>query len=222
MLTAFGSFCWCCISGLSVLSTLYFSFLEPGMSPWLTCLEDGLWSLPEAYCKLECNAPPAIPNANLLLPHCLRDHHDVGSTCRYECKPGYYVVDSAESKVRKWVGLPRSLQFSLHPIPCSCSLYKPQTIVLGITLRLSGCPMLLWFVLILFVCVIMTGRMTRCAFWKDVLSHRRPRRASPRCFWNESLPWWSLSFEIKCQELPKCYMCGNIFVRTVGVLWLWL
>ncbi|XP_077013201.1 pappalysin-2 [Tamandua tetradactyla] len=71
-----------------------------GLSPWLTCLEDGLWSLPEAYCKLECDVPPLIPNANLLLPHCLQGNHDVGSVCKYECKPGYYVVEGAESKVR--------------------------------------------------------------------------------------------------------------------------
>uniref|UniRef100_H0WYP7 Pappalysin 2 n=1 Tax=Otolemur garnettii TaxID=30611 RepID=H0WYP7_OTOGA len=72
-----------------------------GLSPWLTCLEDGLWSLPEVYCKLECDAPPVIPNANLLLPHCLRGHHDVGTVCRYECKPGYYVAESSESKFLK-------------------------------------------------------------------------------------------------------------------------
>ncbi|XP_036129312.1 pappalysin-2 isoform X1 [Molossus molossus] len=70
-----------------------------GLSPGLTCLEDGLWSLPEAYCKLECDAPPAIPNASSLLPRCLQGHHDVGSACRYECKPGYY-ADSAGSRVR--------------------------------------------------------------------------------------------------------------------------
>lgn len=78
-----------------------FSLPESGRSPWLTCLEDGLWSLPEAYCKLECGSPPVIPNADSLLPRCLQGHHDVGSTCRYECKPGYYVVGGAESHVRR-------------------------------------------------------------------------------------------------------------------------
>lgn len=101
MLTHYGSTVYHCISGLSVLSILCFSFLESGRSPWLTCLEDGLWSLPEAYCKLECDAPPVIPNANLLLPRCLQGHHDVGSVCSYECRPGYYVLGGAESKVRK-------------------------------------------------------------------------------------------------------------------------
>lgn len=101
MLTRFRSFCCDFVSGLSILSILCFSLLESGLSPWLTCLEDGLWSLPEAYCKLECDAPPDIRNAKLLLPHCLQGNHDVGSVCRYECKPGYYVVESVESKVRK-------------------------------------------------------------------------------------------------------------------------
>ncbi|XP_027790860.2 pappalysin-2 [Marmota flaviventris] len=71
-----------------------------GPIPWLTCLEDGLWSLPEVHCKLECEAPPVIPNANLLLPHCLQGSHDVGSICRYECKPGYYVEGGVERKTR--------------------------------------------------------------------------------------------------------------------------
>lgn len=82
------------------LSLLCLSFLESGLSPWLTCLEDGLWSLPEAYCKLECDAPPAIPNASSLLPRCLQGQHDVGSVCRYECKRGYYALESTERTLR--------------------------------------------------------------------------------------------------------------------------
>lgn len=101
MLSGVGSFRSCHTSGLSILSTLCFSFLESGLNPWLTCLEDGLWSLPEAYCKLECDAPPVIPNADGLLSRCLQGHHDVGSICRYQCKPGYYAAGSTESKVRK-------------------------------------------------------------------------------------------------------------------------
>ncbi|KAM6219051.1 pappalysin-2 [Rhynchocyon petersi] len=93
-----------CSEGTDFLKRCFISCVPPaklqGLSPWLTCLEDGLWSLPEAYCKLECDAPPVINNAGLLQPHCLQGHHDVGSVCRYECKPGYYVAGSAESKVR--------------------------------------------------------------------------------------------------------------------------
>lgn len=77
------------------------SLLVPGMNQWLTCLEDGLWSLPEAYCKLECDAPPAVPNAKLLVPRCLQGNHDVGSVCRYKCKPGYHVAENAAGKPKK-------------------------------------------------------------------------------------------------------------------------
>ncbi|KAM5238615.1 pappalysin-2 [Ctenodactylus gundi] len=93
-----------CPEGTNFLGRCSIACVPPaklqGLSPWLTCLEDGLWSLPEVYCKLECDAPPAIPNASLLLPHCVQGNHDVGTVCRYECKPGYYVVESMESRVR--------------------------------------------------------------------------------------------------------------------------
>ncbi|XP_069890510.1 pappalysin-2 isoform X1 [Dipodomys merriami] len=93
-----------CSEGTEFLKRCSISCIPPaklrGLNPWLTCLEDGLWSLPEVYCKLECDAPPVIPNANLLLPRCLRDNQDVGTICKYECKPGYYVLESAESQVK--------------------------------------------------------------------------------------------------------------------------
>ncbi|XP_068921606.1 pappalysin-2 [Petaurus breviceps papuanus] len=93
-----------CLEGTAFLKRCSFSCISPaklqGMNQWLTCLEDGLWSLPEAYCKLECDIPPVIPNANLLLPRCLQGNHDVGSICRYQCEPGYYVAESTDSKPR--------------------------------------------------------------------------------------------------------------------------
>ncbi|XP_006887773.1 PREDICTED: pappalysin-2 [Elephantulus edwardii] len=93
-----------CSEGTDFLKRCSISCIPPaklqGPNPWLTCLEDGFWSLPEAYCKLECDAPPVITNANLLLPHCLQGHHDVGSVCKYECQPGYYVAENAESKIK--------------------------------------------------------------------------------------------------------------------------
>lgn len=77
------------------------SLLGLGTNQWLTCLEDGLWSLPEAYCKLECDSPPAVANAKLLVPRCLQGNHDVGSVCRYKCKPGYHVAESTADKPKK-------------------------------------------------------------------------------------------------------------------------
>uniref|UniRef100_A0A3Q2YZ81 Pappalysin 2 n=1 Tax=Hippocampus comes TaxID=109280 RepID=A0A3Q2YZ81_HIPCM len=56
----------------------------------LVCLEDGLWSFPEAYCKIECPEVPKVPNAELLTAECLSSSHDVGSTCRFKCNPGFY------------------------------------------------------------------------------------------------------------------------------------
>ncbi|XP_019386125.1 PREDICTED: pappalysin-2 [Crocodylus porosus] len=87
-----------CPEGTTYLKQCSFSCIKPaklqGMSQWLTCLEDGLWSLPEAYCKLECDAPHAAANAKLLVNRCLQGNHDVGSVCRYRCKPGYHVAGS--------------------------------------------------------------------------------------------------------------------------------
>ncbi|KFO60979.1 Pappalysin-2, partial [Corvus brachyrhynchos] len=94
-----------CPTGTTYLQRCSFSCIPPaklqGTNQWLTCLEDGLWSLPEAYCKLECDAPPAVANAKLLVPRCLQGNHDVGSVCRYKCKPGYHVAENAADKPKK-------------------------------------------------------------------------------------------------------------------------
>ncbi|KAG7456967.1 hypothetical protein MATL_G00241530 [Megalops atlanticus] len=72
-----------------------------GETDWLVCLEDGMWSFPEAYCKIECPEPPIVPNAKLLVPQCEGHGHDVGTICRYKCKPGYYITGSLSKKPRK-------------------------------------------------------------------------------------------------------------------------
>ncbi|XP_030063408.1 pappalysin-1 [Microcaecilia unicolor] len=71
-----------------------------GSKNLLTCLEDGLWSFPEALCELMCLAPPPVPNAVLQTARCLGDGHKVGSFCKYKCKPGYHVAGSS-IKARK-------------------------------------------------------------------------------------------------------------------------
>ncbi|CAB1326199.1 unnamed protein product, partial [Coregonus sp. 'balchen'] len=53
----------------------------------LVCLDDGLWSFPEAYCKIECPEPPTVPNAKLLVPQCDGTGHDVG-TGMFTCTNG--------------------------------------------------------------------------------------------------------------------------------------
>uniref|UniRef100_A0A4W5Q691 Pappalysin 2 n=1 Tax=Hucho hucho TaxID=62062 RepID=A0A4W5Q691_9TELE len=72
-----------------------------GDSDRLVCLDDGLWSFPEAYCKIECPEPPTVPNAKLLVPQCEGTGHDVGTVCRYKCNPGCYVTGSLRTKSRK-------------------------------------------------------------------------------------------------------------------------
>uniref|UniRef100_A0A674C6P6 Pappalysin 2 n=1 Tax=Salmo trutta TaxID=8032 RepID=A0A674C6P6_SALTR len=72
-----------------------------GDSDRLVCLDDGLWSFPEAYCKIECSEPPTVPNAKLLVPQCEGTGHDVGTVCRYKCNPGCYVTGSLKTKSRK-------------------------------------------------------------------------------------------------------------------------
>ncbi|XP_038156424.1 pappalysin-2 [Cyprinodon tularosa] len=69
-----------------------------GDSDRLTCLEDGLWSFPEAYCKIECPEAPNIPSSRLLTADCLASGHDVGSFCRYRCSTGFYVRGSLKKK----------------------------------------------------------------------------------------------------------------------------
>lgn len=67
----------------------------------LVCLEDGLWSFPEAYCKIECPGVPTVANARLLTPDCAASGHDVGAMCRYKCSTGYYVAGSLKKKTPK-------------------------------------------------------------------------------------------------------------------------
>uniref|UniRef100_A0A3Q3M245 Pappalysin 2 n=1 Tax=Mastacembelus armatus TaxID=205130 RepID=A0A3Q3M245_9TELE len=77
-----------------------------GDSDRLVCLEDGLWSFPEAYCKTECPEALSIPDAKLLTTDCLASGHDVGSVCRYKCNQGFYVIGSLKKKTpRKYFKL---------------------------------------------------------------------------------------------------------------------
>ncbi|KAI4809988.1 hypothetical protein KUCAC02_018838, partial [Chaenocephalus aceratus] len=72
-----------------------------GDSDRLVCLEDSLWSFPEAYCKIECAEVPDIPDAKLLTADCLASGHDVGTVCRYKCNTGFYVMGSINKKTQR-------------------------------------------------------------------------------------------------------------------------
>ncbi|XP_025895630.1 pappalysin-2 [Nothoprocta perdicaria] len=122
-----------CPKGTTYLKRCSFSCIRPaklqGMSQWLTCLEDGLWSLPEAFCKLECDAPPMVANAKLLVPRCLQGNHDVGSVCRYKCKPGYHVAENTVGKPKKKFLKIQCLESGLweegHCVPVVCEPPPP-------------------------------------------------------------------------------------------------
>ncbi|KAG8555398.1 hypothetical protein GDO81_017692 [Engystomops pustulosus] len=94
-----------CPDGTGLGHRCFFTCLPPakfqGLSQWVTCTRDGHWSLPEGYCKIECDSPPAIANARLLTPRCHLNNHDVGSACRYRCKLGYHVAEVSERRPRR-------------------------------------------------------------------------------------------------------------------------
>ncbi|XP_042612734.1 pappalysin-1-like isoform X1 [Cyprinus carpio] len=69
-----------------------------GSNNVLTCMEDGLWSFPEALCELRCPVPPPVPNAVLQTKRCNATGLKVGSFCKYKCKPGYHVPHTDKPK----------------------------------------------------------------------------------------------------------------------------
>ncbi|XP_030647527.1 pregnancy-associated plasma protein A, pappalysin 1b [Chanos chanos] len=71
-----------------------------GTNNVLTCMEDGMWSFPEALCELRCPAPPPVPNAVLQTKRCNTTGLKVGSFCKYKCKPGYHVANADKLKRR--------------------------------------------------------------------------------------------------------------------------
>ncbi|KAJ7993850.1 hypothetical protein DPEC_G00258980 [Dallia pectoralis] len=76
-----------------------------GSNNVLTCMEDGMWSFPEALCELRCPAPPRAPNAVLQTKRCNATGLKVGSLCKYKCKPGYHVP--SKDKLKSPVSVPR-------------------------------------------------------------------------------------------------------------------
>ncbi|XP_028980532.2 pregnancy-associated plasma protein A, pappalysin 1b [Esox lucius] len=76
-----------------------------GSNNVLTCMEDGMWSFPEALCELRCPAPPTAPNAVLQTKRCNATGLKVGSLCKYKCKPGYQVPST--DKLKSLVSVPR-------------------------------------------------------------------------------------------------------------------
>uniref|UniRef100_A0AAY5K3G1 Sushi domain-containing protein n=1 Tax=Esox lucius TaxID=8010 RepID=A0AAY5K3G1_ESOLU len=88
-----------------------------GSNNTLTCLEDGLWSFPEALCELRCPAPPHVPNAVLQTKRCNDTGLKVGSLCKYKCKPGYHVTNKRAFK-RQCTEDGSWLEGSCEPVTC--------------------------------------------------------------------------------------------------------
>uniref|UniRef100_A0A672V7V4 Sushi domain-containing protein n=1 Tax=Strigops habroptila TaxID=2489341 RepID=A0A672V7V4_STRHB len=61
---------------------------HPGMSPTITCLENGVWSEALEFCKsIPCEPPPDIPNGKHTGK--LLDDFLFGTAVTYTCNPGY-------------------------------------------------------------------------------------------------------------------------------------
>uniref|UniRef100_A0A673WZ60 Pregnancy-associated plasma protein A, pappalysin 1a n=1 Tax=Salmo trutta TaxID=8032 RepID=A0A673WZ60_SALTR len=88
-----------------------------GSNNTLTCLEDGLWSFPEALCELRCPAPPHVPNAMLQTKRCNDTGLKVGSLCKYKCKPGYHVTNKRAFK-RQCTEDGSWLEGACEPVTC--------------------------------------------------------------------------------------------------------
>ncbi|CAG12416.1 unnamed protein product, partial [Tetraodon nigroviridis] len=72
-----------------------------GTNNTLTCMEDGLWSFPEALCELRCPAPSPVPNAVLQTKRCNETGLKVGTLCKYKCRPGYHVTNKPKRRAFK-------------------------------------------------------------------------------------------------------------------------
>ncbi|XP_030640627.1 pregnancy-associated plasma protein A, pappalysin 1a [Chanos chanos] len=91
-----------------------------GTNNTLTCMEDGLWSFPEALCELRCPAPPPVPNAVLQTKRCNETGLKVGSLCKYKCKPGYHVRNKPKRRAfkRQCTEDGRWLEGACEPVTC--------------------------------------------------------------------------------------------------------
>ncbi|KAA0716234.1 Pappalysin-1 [Triplophysa tibetana] len=91
-----------------------------GTNNSLTCMEDGLWSFPEALCELRCPVPPPVPNAMLQTKRCNDTGLKVGTLCKYKCRPGYHVANKPKRRAfkRQCTEDGRWLEGSCEPITC--------------------------------------------------------------------------------------------------------
>ncbi|KAG9353900.1 hypothetical protein JZ751_012024 [Albula glossodonta] len=91
-----------------------------GSNSTLMCMEDGLWSFPEALCELRCPAPPLVANAVLQTKRCNSTDLNVGSLCKYKCQPGYHVTGKPKRRTfkRQCTEDGTWLEGSCQPVTC--------------------------------------------------------------------------------------------------------
>ncbi|KAJ8408732.1 hypothetical protein AAFF_G00253670 [Aldrovandia affinis] len=91
-----------------------------GSNSTLMCMEDGLWSFPEALCELRCPAPPPVSNAALQTKRCNGTGLKVGSLCKYKCQPGYHVTGKPKRRAfkRQCTEDGTWLEGSCQPVTC--------------------------------------------------------------------------------------------------------
>ncbi|XP_062340727.1 pappalysin-1-like [Osmerus eperlanus] len=96
-----------------------------GTNNTLTCLEDGLWSFPEALCELRCPAPAPVPSAVLQTKRCNETGLKVGSLCKYKCKPGYHVMNKPKRRAFKRQCTEDGSWLEGECVPVTCSPPPP-------------------------------------------------------------------------------------------------
>ncbi|XP_065450624.1 complement receptor type 2 isoform X3 [Chrysemys picta bellii] len=70
--------------------------LNPGKSPYVTCLPNSTWSVDPEFCVGTCDSPPRLSFAEL--PGAVNNSYPVGTKLKYFCRPGY-MLGSGKSPV---------------------------------------------------------------------------------------------------------------------------
>ncbi|XP_035248204.1 pappalysin-1-like [Anguilla anguilla] len=91
-----------------------------GSNSTLICMEDGLWSFPEALCELRCPPPPPVADAVLQTKRCNGTGLKVGTLCKYKCQPGYHVAGKPKRRAfkRQCTEDGTWLEGSCQPVTC--------------------------------------------------------------------------------------------------------
>nr|XP_006817135.1 PREDICTED: pappalysin-1-like [Saccoglossus kowalevskii] len=91
-----------CSDGTTFGKQCSFKCIHPakmqGTDNTVVCESDGMFSLPDAFCQLMCDAPQLPTNAILANQKCQHSGHNVGTSCKFRCKAGYYIKGQPYSR----------------------------------------------------------------------------------------------------------------------------